>query len=212
MRVSAAALALGLGIAVPCLVAAVAGMVGWAAPLELYLTLAGASFGGGLIMAAALDLALWRAENRSLLRQRDVNTEATRIASLERQARLYASDHPAPPVEAPPDTSHAWQTAIEIFIMAGDSGGFSIRRMQGVVGSDTWAQLTSMLADAGWLANVPGRGYAWAAGYTLARAMLELRAGTLPYPTGPAPVVSPPVNDATLRNAQRRPATVIQGN
>lgn len=164
----------------------------------------------GWVVPTALDWSFqWtRAEEISQRRQRDALTAATEVATAERWARLQV---PAA-VETPPDTSHAWYSAIETFILAGDVRGFSIRKMQGVAGSDVWEQLTTLLAEAGWLEKVPGRGYRWADGYNLAQAMQELRADRLPFPTGPAPVVNPPQNNATLRNAPQRAATVIQGN
>lgn len=198
MRFSSALIAFGLAVLLPSVPAA----FGAELPAEQYTALAVVGFSVGLILAGLIDIATYndRAEAESLRRQREALTWATEVSNQEREARLRA----VAPVETPPDTSHDWYNAIETFLMAGDMGGFSIRRMQGVVGSDVWAQLTTMLADAGWLANVPGRGYQWADGYTLARAIQELRADRLPYPTGPAPVVTPPVNNATRRDRAQR--------
>lgn len=198
MRFSSALIAFGLAVLLPSVPAA----FGADMPAEQYAALAVVGFSIGLILAGLLDIATYndREEAESLRRQREALTWATEVSNQEREARLRA----VAPVETPPDTSHDWYNAVETFLMAGDVGGFSIRRMQGVVGSDVWAQLTTLLADAGWLANVPGRGYQWADGYTLARAITELRADRLPYPTGPAPVVIPPVHNRTQRNAPRQ--------
>lgn len=210
MRPTTVAMAVALGIGLPCFVVQSSGFPGWAAVGAL----AGIGFAVGIVLMVALDETFYRADQASQIRQRNAHTDGTRLANWERQNRLESSVASVETVETTPDnyTGADWYRAIETFIMAGDVRGFSIRKMQGVVGSDVWAMLTTLLAENGWLVNVPGRGYQWADNYNLTRAILELRADRLPYPAGPAPLVIPPVHDTTSRRTTRQSTAVIVDN
>jgi hypothetical protein len=110
------------------------------------------------------------------------------------------------------DRQQAWALALDRFFRAGDSaGGFSIRRLGGVVGSDTWGGLVhfygselggNVLRDAG-----GDTGYTWGHGWSLDRVTMALHAGKLPYPDMPVPVVQLFVAPATRRDTKRRATT-----
>jgi len=90
-----------------------------------------------------------------------------------------------------------WQTNVRIFFREGDrAGGFSARKLEGVVGSDVWGQLTDFYIAQGILWNYGGNvGTAWNTGWSLGR-VLSLVA--LPHPDGEPPKVSAKPHGAVL--------------
>lgn len=71
----------------------------------------------------------------------------------------------------------AWKLALTRFFRAGDSaGGFSIRKLDGVVGSDTWPRLVHFYAtsDGGNVLRDAGgdTGFTWGHGWRLNRALI----------------------------------------
>ncbi len=107
------------------------------------------------------------------------------------------------------ETAEAMRLALDRFFRAGDvAGGFSIRKLDGVVGSDTWGRLVhfydtaaggNVLRDAG-----GDQGYQWGHGWRLDRALLALANGRLPFPPGGVPVVSTPRTATTRRHTARQ--------
>lgn len=148
----------------------------------------------------------WLAEVRKLAAE----THTREISNAERLAAL------AVPVVMPETDADAeelaWQLALETFFLAGQkAGGFSVDKLAGCVGSDAWARLTEFYSSAAGL-NVlrvaPGNvGTVWGHAWGLDRAMQALRAGKLPFPTGPVPDVRPFPDGATQRKAPRRART-----
>lgn len=103
--------------------------------------------------------------------------------------------------------------AVMTFFHAGErAGGFSAGLLSpGVVGSDTWDALTDFyVSEVGRrvLRVVAGNvGTVWNHGHTLDSTIRGLRAGLIPLPPGPVPVVSAYVPPAAQRNAPRKSAT-----
>lgn len=137
-------------------------------------------------------------------------------ALVTRRPTPAASPAPASPPkpdEAAEANERAWRLALERFFRAGDAAGsFSIRALEGVVGSDTWARLTDFYcSEAGHRILRVGAGSAgttWNWGWELDYTLQRLAAGGLPHPAGLAPTVEVYVRNTTRRNAPKRAATV----
>lgn len=202
MRPSSLAFALACAIALP----SGAALVGYG--YAVCLPLIGVGLGIGLGIMGGLDM--WDfLRGRSLeLDDLAVRTWHSRLAAEEIEQRLTAPTTPEIQPATPPDTSDAWRKAAETFLLAGEVRGFSARKLAGVVGSDGWPIMKSWLEEQEILTNYgQGRGYAWADGMTLAKALTRLRAG-LPHPDGYPPQVDWAINNATLQARSQRSATV----
>lgn len=121
------------------------------------------------------------------------------------------------PQPQPPDDAaeNAWRLALERFFRAGDkAGGFSIRKLEGVVGSTTWFLLTDFyvsLEGGQVLRRMPGdEGTVWGHGWTLDDVTRKLALGTLPHPQGPVPSVEVYIANTTQQNAPRQRKTAVK--
>lgn len=125
---------------------------------------------------ALLRALLWIVERRA----------APQIApTIEKSAPTIAVEQ-----KSEQDTAAAWRTALERFFRSGDNaGGFSIRKLENVVGGPTWARLTDFYAsEAGCnvLRVAPGdEGTVWGHGWGLDKALQALAAGKIPLPPLP---------------------------
>lgn len=118
-------------------------------------------------------------------------------------------DDPAPVPVQPNELERAWKVALSRFFRAGDAaGGFSARKLEGVVGSDTWPRLTAFYCgdDGNRILRVgPGdQGTVWNWGWDLDYTLQRIEAGNFPYPAGPVPDVQLFVANATQQRAPRR--------
>ena len=212
MRPSSLAFAAALAVALPSGVALLGVHRGDdVANFLYYAGWCGAGLALGMILMAVIDLVDYLRGREVEIEDHQLRNWHSRLAAEERQQRLATPVASFSAPATPPDTAAGWRTALETFLLAGDVGGFSARRMAGVVGSDTWPMMTKLLEDAGILSNQPGRGYGWAVDMTLARALTKLRVGAIPLPDGPPPVVNLPVNTAATRRATPSAATVVNG-
>jgi hypothetical protein len=84
MRGPAAALAFGLGIGLPCLLAVGAAAFGWEVPGTVYGALAGVGFSVGLIVAAVVDGLLQRAERLASTRKSNALTAEIELKNAGR--------------------------------------------------------------------------------------------------------------------------------
>lgn len=166
-----------------------------------------ASLGIGFGILPVLVIAVWTNAYRKD-KAADVKVKLAAIQSVP------APVPPSPPPPAPPDDAHeqAWRTALERFFRAGDkAGSFSIRALQGVVGSTTWAALTDFYcAQAGGniLRRVPGdEGTTWGHGWRLDDVTRKLALGQLPHPDGVVPTVELYVGNSTSHDTKRQRTT-----
>jgi hypothetical protein len=135
------------------------------------------------------------------------------VRELWRQPDAPEVTAPLPVLPIPDDAeARAWQGALSRFFRAGDAaGGFSIRKLEGVIGSDAWARLTEFYSsDAGCrvLRVGPGdQGTVWNWGWEIDYVLQRIGSGSFPHPTGPVPDVQIYVNNASQRPAKRRATT-----
>jgi hypothetical protein len=109
----------------------------------------------------------------------------------------------------------AWKVALSRFFRAGEAaGGFSVRKLSGVVGEPAWAKLTEFYSsDAGnrILRVGPGdQGTVWNWGWEIDYVLQRINAGGLPHPTGPVPVVEIYVIDAARHDTKRQRKTAAR--
>ena len=134
-------------------------------------------------------------------------------------ALVTTPTQPTPPTTED-TTDLAWRVALERFFRAGGMAeGFSINKLSGVVGSQSWGKLTDfylepqadlltgkaigpVLRDAG--SNI---GTVWNHGWGLDLVMQLIAKGALPHPDIPVPVIELYVRHAAERNAPQKGAT-----
>ena len=200
MRPAAVAMAIALAVGLPCLVGAADSLWRLGLPLSLYGTLLGVGFSLGLIGPVLLDIAYWRAEADSLLRQREAHNYATELANMEREARLAT---PSKPVENTENTDETpawrkrqkelalWQTFYRRLFAALAAYGWTIRGVtsSGIVSQEGWTIGTDQLAKAGYLTKDKS-------GTRPTVTEAEWNAGRLwekcPCPAGEPPDIQPP--------------------
>jgi hypothetical protein len=192
--------------------------LGWGEVGQLMMT----GSGIGLALAIAHDLVDRRLERRATVREKEAGAWLKEVQAERLAAELDAAK--APPQPEPGEAERkaaAWASALETFFLAGNKAeGFSIDKLAGCIGSDAWARVTGFYASPAGrnvLRVAPGNvGTVWGHGWGLDAAIRALRAGSLPYPDGDVPAVTPFIADTTRRNAPRKSKTqtpeVIEGS
>lgn len=151
-----------------------------------------------------------------------IRAEKVRQDSLEQitKERAWALEHAPEPVAETPavddERLRAWRLALDRLFRAGENAGsFSIRALDGVVGSETWGKLTDWFcSDAGGRIlrdGVGSQGTRWGYGWSLDRALQALALGKIALPPTDAPDIQPYVASTTRKNAKQRAATVVDG-
>lgn len=106
----------------------------------------------------------------------------------------------------------ARSVAVSRFFHAGERAhGFSVRKLESVVGEPTWSSLVHFYATAAGgnaLRDAGGdTGFTWGHGWTIDHVVLALNAGNFPLPPGPVPVVEVYTADTTRQDGRRQRTT-----